>query len=203
MFCHDCFHWMIPLENQCTECGSHFDVSEPDPDIEFINFVTGEHQREIGFVAIDRSRFPSQGKLSMTENGFLFNPLDSYDHKPPFLIKKQTRKSLRFALSFFSESSASDYDISAGKQNSLYSLPAETSIPRLSPGESLLSHPGTFFISFEAVTSIQKMFYRWKLDRTYGRSLLIKPVSDRSRFYFDMQEISRNLSTRKYSLNNL
>ncbi len=197
MLCHDCFHWVIPEESWCVECGSHFDLSEADPDTNFINDVIGDFQREIGEVQINHSKSSSLGKLFETENGLLFSPYYHYEDKPPFLIKKRTRKSLKFSLKLFSDSPIDfkDPDPKSSLNHEEAQFKPEKDLAALhSPADYLLSHPGVFFISYQAIHSIHKLFYRWKLERTYGGSFWIKPVVNHAHFHFDMQELNSRIT---------
>ncbi len=196
MLCHDCFHWIIPCQNWCTECGSRFDISESDPEEGFINSVIGDIEKEVGSVLIDRSKYPRRGLFYTTTNGILFNPISQYAEKPPFLIKKQSQKINRFSLNFFNDShsyqSSSESEFSSVAEESV-TTSSFGSFSGKSPAEYLLSHPGVFFVSYEAIHSIEKHFYRWKINRTYGKTLIVKPVIGRSQFHFDMQEIRNRI----------
>ncbi len=74
VLCPQCLTWAEPQADRCTECGVVVDVDAPDPDGESLSLRLGETLRELGPIRLDRSGWPSLGRLVATSAGLLFLP---------------------------------------------------------------------------------------------------------------------------------
>lgn len=195
LLCHECYTWVVPIDDRCPECTNAVDAATPDPSLPLLEHAIGEINGLIGEVRVRRPMLPERGLLYSTEGGLYFLPHE-LDHVTEMKPAAPTGSSLMwsaaalvvtpliFVLPFVSvkrlkESSRPVYRpryLNVGE--------------RRRPAELLMENPGVFFVPRRSIRDVRKRRRHWIVERIQGRSLRMTPDANRRTFHVRMGELS-------------
>jgi len=192
--CHECFSWVEPTGERCSQCQLVLDVSAPDPPLRWFEEAIGDLHCQIGEVHVRRRMLPDRGMLYATANGLFFLPHQLAESAAPAdpdavetsllwtvasLVWTPFAIVLPFVKAQLMQSAMIPvFEPHLLKQEDSHLLPV-----------LLMQNPGVFFVPNRSIRLIRRQRTQWRIDRTAGPPLKLNPVDGKKSFQRKMAEL--------------